>query len=61
MKLRSMKLSILAILTLPAVASADESDDASRTFRRKCQGCHTVPDPREKLDVAWLDQVHRTA
>ena len=34
---------------------------AATLFQRKCQSCHTVPDTKHAFDLAWLDQIKRTA
>lgn len=35
--------------------------DVAAMFKRRCAGCHTVPDVGLRTDRAWLDQVKRTA
>jgi hypothetical protein len=30
-------------------------------FVKQCAGCHSVPDPAIRTDMAWLDQVSRTS
>ncbi len=59
-------LAVLAFLAWPAFAVAQEKDtpkqvDVARIFQHNCRSCHTVPDLRQELDRAWLEQVHRTA
>jgi cytochrome c2 len=49
-----------AALLHPSVSHAGD-DDAGRMFAQRCAGCHTVPDPEIRTDLAWLDQVKRTS
>ena len=35
--------------------------EVAKLFQGQCHRCHLAPDPSEKLDLAWLDQVNRTA
>ncbi|MBI4605249.1 MAG: hypothetical protein HY721_25075 [Planctomycetes bacterium] len=68
--LLDLKTAVAALLAAPALvacvpARAAEgefsAEDAARLFRGSCGKCHAAPDPREDLDRAWLDQVHRTS
>ncbi len=51
----------LSLLFLAAAAMAGGQDDAGKLFQARCAQCHTVPDPAIRTDLAWLDQVNRTA
>ena len=53
----SLILPFAAVATLGAV----EESDVAELFSENCQHCHTVPDSKQPLDLAWLDQVNRTA
>lgn len=57
------------VLGLTAIAAsvgvpesiAGEADPVEQAFVQRCASCHTVPDPQIRTDLAWLDQVNRTA
>ena len=34
---------------------------AGQIFQKSCARCHVIPDPDNRTDRAWLDQVKRTA
>ena len=57
---------VVVLVTLGTAAAQGEGDhfgkdEAAKLFRKNCNHCHTVPDAKQELDVAWLDQVNRTA
>ncbi len=34
---------------------------AGQVFQKRCAHCHVIPDPKNRTDRAWLDQINRTA
>ena len=46
---------------LPEVGLLAAEPDVADYFQARCAQCHTVPDPAIRTDLAWLDQVERTA
>ena len=55
----------LCLSGLPGVMAdedAAEMDavDVEAVFKGNCASCHDVPDTALPMDLAWLDQVHRT-
>ena len=63
MKARHLVFLALVVFPPPGLSGKDipGEPEVAGQFHKVCQGCHTVPDPRQELDRAWLDQVHRTA
>ena len=46
---------------LPQVRLLAAEPEVADLFQARCAQCHTVPDPAIRTDLAWLDQVKRTA
>ena len=55
-----LHISILVLLASTARAQ-EAQNEAGRSFRANCMGCHQAPDVRFGPDRAWLDQIRRTA
>ncbi len=56
-------LALAALGTTPGLPAQNKRalDSAGQMFRQRCATCHTVPDPSIRTDLAWLDQLNRTA
>lgn len=57
----SMCLFLVIGMECPILAAPPVAGKVGERYRKTCAHCHQSPDLRFATDLAWLDQIRRTA